>query len=269
MPPRGPPLILLAQLDDAQNRLQANPDDAALQSLKAELEEAIALLESTIADLRPAPGPEPHKSAAPPAKEKWSKENHPAFQAGHRKSATPQTPAVEEAHAATAYKVNDTVLARWLSGDKAFYPARITSMTGSAANPIYYVTFKSYGNTETLRGHDIKPVSASAQKRKADGSPAATPSATPAPPASTSVISAAADIDPALASAARREPSMVGDGPPKPAKAPRKVKANKELEAGKNKWQDFTAKGRVGKVAKKESMFRTGEGVNARGGSWP
>jgi len=57
----------------------------------------------------------------------------------------------------------------------------------------------------------------------------------------------------------------VSDGPPKPAKAPRKVKANKELEAGKNKWQDFTAKGKVGKVAKKESMFRTGEGVNARG----
>ena len=47
---------------------------------------------------------------------------------------------------------------------------------------------------------------------------------------------------------------------------PRKVKANKELEAGKNKWQDFAAKGKTGKVAKKDSMFRTPDGVNARVG---
>ena len=47
---------------------------------------------------------------------------------------------------------------------------------------------------------------------------------------------------------------------------PRKVKANKELEAGKSKWQDFAAKSKgLAKVAKKESMFRTGESVNARG----
>ena len=44
------------------------------------------------------------------------------------------------------------------------------------------------------------------------------------------------------------------------------MKANKELEAGKNKWQDFSTKGKIGKVAKKESMFRTPEGVNARVG---
>jgi len=58
----------------------------------------------------------------------------------------------------------------------------------------------------------------------------------------------------------------VSDGPLGPAKIPRKVKANKELEAGKNKWQQFAAKGKVGKVAKKDSMFRTGESVNARVG---
>ncbi len=84
-------------------------------------------------------------------------------------------------------------------------------------------------------------------------------------PVNSNVISAAADINPALASQAKKEPSKVSDGPVRPAKLPRKVKANKELEAGKSKWQDFSSKGKTGKVAKKESMFRTPEGVNARG----
>ena len=59
----------------------------------------------------------------------------------------------------------------------------------------------------------------------------------------------------------------MSDGPTRPAKVPRKVKANKELEAGKNKWQEFATKGKTGGKAKKESMFRTPEGVNARGES--
>lgn len=44
------------------------------------------------------------------------------------------------------------------------------------------------------------------------------------------------------------------------------MKANKELEEGKNKWKDFAAKSKgKGKFGKKESMFRTGDSVNARG----
>ena len=195
-------------------------------------------------------------------KEKWSKENHPAFQAGYRKPATPQSP-VEELQTPTAFSVNDTVLAKWVSGDKSFYPARITSITGSSSKPVYIVTFKSYSTTETLSAHDIKPISNESKKRKADGAPV-TPT-TPIIPLNSNVISAAADINPALASQAKKEPSRVSDGPVRPPKVPRKVKANKELEAGKSKWQEFTTKGKVGKVAKKESMFRTPDGVNARG----
>ena len=196
-------------------------------------------------------------------KEKWSKENHPAFQAGYRKPAAPQSP-VEEPQAPTTFSVNDNVLAKWKSGDKAFYPARITSITGSSSKPVYIVTFKSYSTTETLSAHDIKAISSDSKKRKADGLPG-TPSVSSIP-TNSSVISAAANIDPTLASQAKKEPSKVSDGPVRPAKVPRKVKANKELEAGKNKWQDFSTKGKTGKVAKKESMFRTPEGVNARVG---
>jgi len=79
------------------------------------------------------------------------------------------------------------------------------------------------------------------------------------------VISAAANINPALASQARKESSKASEGAERPAKASRKIARNKELEAGKNKWQDFNAK-KFGKGSKKESMFRTPEGVNARVG---
>ena len=198
----------------------------------------------------------PKKSAEPAVKEKWSRENHPAF-----KGKSTPVPA-EEPDIATSFKVNDMVLAKWHSGDKGFYPARITSITGSSTAPVYIVKFKSYDTTETLRAKDIKPI-VNTNKRKADGTLVA--ASIPTPPVNTNVISAAADINPELAQQTKREPSKVSDGPVRPAKVPKKIKANKELEAGKSKWQDFATKGKFGKAAKKESMFRTPEGVNGRG----
>jgi len=253
------------QLEAVQSSLQTDPDNEELQTLKAEIDEAVSATESLIAELRPEPPREQPKKPSPPAeKPKWSIENHPAYQAGYRKPGAPQSPIEESTPTPVAYKVNDMVLARWMTGDKAWYPARITSITGSSSDPVYYVTFKSYGNQEALRGPDIKPVSNDAKKRKADGIPV-TSTATAAS-GSSSVISAAADINPALASQAKKEPSKVSDGPARPSKIARKVKAKKELEAGKSKWQDFTTKGKFGKAAKKDSMFSTGEGVNARVG---
>lgn len=189
-----------------------------------------------------------------PVKEKWSRENHPAFK---------KPLIIPEEEASTNFKVNDTVLAKWYSGDKGFYPARITSITGSSTAPVYIVKFRSYDATETLRAKDIKPV-INPNKRKADGTPVAAPKH-PMPSLPSNVISAAADINPELAQQTKREPSKVSDGPVRPAKVPKKFKANKELEAGKSKWQDFAAKGKFGKTSKKESMFRTPEGVHGRG----
>ena len=243
--------------------MSADPDNQELNSLKVELEEVITLTESTIAELKPPSAPAPSKKPSPPpVKEKWSKENHPAYQAGYRKPDV-EAPAPEEPQAPATYVVNDTVSARWKSGDGAFYTAKITSITGSTSKPVYIVSFKNYASTETLSAKDIKPLPTDSRKRKADSTPGS--SAIPAPPSNPNVISAAADVDPALASQARKEPSKVSDGPIRPAKVPRKVKANKELEAGKSKWQEFASKGKVGKTAKKDSMFRTPDGVNARG----
>lgn len=252
-------LLTTRQLETVDLGLQADPDSAELQELKTELEQVISLTEASIAELKPpsVPAAVPKSQPEPPVKEKWSRENHPAF----KKSTA--TPVAEEADAPTSFKVNDMVLAKWHSGDKGFYPARITSITGSSTAPVYIVKFKNYDTTETLRAKDIKPI-INPNKRKADGTPVAASIPSPAP-VNPNVISAAADINPELAQQTKREPSKVSDGPVRPAKVPKKIKANKELEAGKSKWQDFAAKGKFGKAGKKDSMFRTPEGVHGRG----
>ncbi|CAG7953298.1 unnamed protein product [Penicillium olsonii] len=240
------------QYDTCQAGLQSDPDNTELAALLSEIGELISLSEIAIAEQKAA------QAAAQKKAPKDGRFKNNSFQKADKDEApTPAAPA--------SFAVNDNVLARWVSGDNAFYPAKVTSITGSSANPMYLVSFKSYSTVENLTAKDLRPISGSdSRKRKADGNPGSSASPSPAPPG---VISAAADINPALATQARNEPSLASDGPPRPPKVPRKVKAKKELEEGKNKWQDFSAKAKgKGKFGKKESMFRTGEGVNARVG---
>ncbi|KAK4249568.1 hypothetical protein C7999DRAFT_39393 [Corynascus novoguineensis] len=265
------------QLDLVLTSLKDDPDNAELQGLKSELEQMIQLLDDSLAELKPKS--EPPKAApkkapsSPPAEQKWSRENHPAF----KKAAAPVEEKEKEAEAIT-YQVNDNVMAKWLSGDKGFYPARITAVTGSSTAPIYTVKFKSYDTVETLRAKDIRPM---AQKRKADGTAVSantnavggpTSTATPSPSSLTPtsanngiVMSAAADIYP-QALEAKKAAAAAENNDEKPRPKFKKIKATKELEKGKNKWQEFTTKGKFGKAAKKESMFRTPEGIHGRVG---
>ncbi|KAI0477341.1 hypothetical protein GGR56DRAFT_403564 [Xylariaceae sp. FL0804] len=253
------------QLEFVSTGLKDDPGNAELLNLKAELDDALELLKETLAELKPAKAlpPKPKVQSPPPVQEKWSRENHPAF----KKAPPPEEKEIDPGP--VSYQVNDTIMAKWLSGDRAFYPARITSITGSSTDPIYVVKFKSYDTTEQLRAKDVRPV---AQKRKADGTPVNTNSPFPAPsqplapaaPTIPGVISAAASINPELAQKNREEAAKAG-GEPKP-KA-KKIKANKELEAGKNKWQEFNTKSKFAKSkTKKDSMFRTPEGVHGRVG---
>lgn len=232
----------------------------------------IQLLDDSLAELKPKNEPAsaaPKRAPSPPpAEQKWSRENHPAF-----KKAAPVEEKEKEPEV-IAYQVNDNVMAKWLSGDKGFYPARITAVTGSSTAPIYTVKFKSYDTAETLRAKDIRPV---AQKRKADGTAVSTNSnavggsaatATTSPssltPTSTNngiVMSAAADMYPQAQAAGKAG----GEDDEKPRPKFKKIKATKELEKGKNKWQEFTTKGKFGKSGKKDSMFRTPDGIHGRG----
>ncbi|KAL9046100.1 MAG: hypothetical protein Q9214_000975 [Letrouitia sp. 1 TL-2023] len=123
------------QLESVQTGLQTEPENEELKKLKLELEEIIDFTNTSIAELKPAAPIAPKKSSSPPPKEKWSNENHPAYQAGYRKP-TPTQGTSEEAPSKTTFSVNDSVFARWLSGDNKFYPARITSITGSSSKPV-------------------------------------------------------------------------------------------------------------------------------------
>ena len=259
----------------------------------------IKLIDDSLAELQPkrestnppstsAKKPPPQQDQ-PPAqnKEKWSRDSHPAF----KKAPLPAEE--KEPEVSVTYRVNDNVMSKWVSGDKGFYPARITSVTGSSTNPIYTVKFKSYDTVETLRAKDIRPM---AQKRKADGPTPASSGTNPTSDQSPSALQGLSPSDspsvgasnltkstPALASGAGGNNGVVltaeaslypqaqqagkdgQDAEEKPRKKFKKIKANKELEAGKNRWQEFNNKGKFGKTAKKESMFRTPEGVRGRG----
>lgn len=255
--------------------------------LKAELDAMINMLNESIADIQPkravasAPS-QPKEAATPeaPVPEKWSRENHPAFKkAAQEEKDKQEAAAVAAAESAIpmSYQVNDTVLAKWVTGDKGFYPARITSVTGSSTQPIYTVKFKSYDTSETLRAKDIRPIT---NKRKADGSTAGatysgtsgsvnnptTPGGTPSSltPGTSTISNNGIVLTSAPSVYPQAEQNTAAEGE-KPAKKFKKIKATKELEKGKNKWQEFTSKSKFGKTQKKDSMFRTPDGVHGRG----
>ncbi|KAK3342480.1 hypothetical protein B0H65DRAFT_220402 [Neurospora tetraspora] len=316
------------QLELVDASLQDDPENEELLALRNELVNCIQLLKDSLAELKGASAAasaaqkqEPlaiglssstsRNASVQDAEEppKWSRENHPAFK--KPSAATPQ-PEKEEAPAPAPvvnYQVNDTVMARWLSGDKGFYPAKIVSVTGSSTAPIYTVKFKSYDTVETLRAKDIKPMASASSsstststpggaaasssstgasgagfKRKADSDMYPIPSSIPASSAAGAAaitrnsdgitLSAGPELYPGALAAAAAAEEAAGKGKMGDSKFDKdgkpkfkKIKANKELEKGKNKWQEFTAKGKFGKgAAKKESMFRTPEGVNGRVG---
>lgn len=249
------------QLEDVLAYLKDDPDNGPRQELKATLEEALELYQTELDEahreqqstlqIHQAPPPAP----VPAQPEKWSRENHPAFQ---NKKAAAVPPAVEAA-APVVFRTGDWILARRIKGDKLFHSARILAITGSSANPLYNVKFKDTGETESgLRKEAIKPVP-NDKKRKAEVFDSPVPAASASPAAG--IISAGPNIDLALTQA-KKEPSKVSDGPTRPAKPPKVLKGQGALKKSKQAWNDFQAKqgGR-----KKESMFRTGEGVNARG----
>jgi survival-of-motor-neuron-related-splicing factor 30 len=190
---------------------------------------------------------------------KFSMENHPAFTGV--KASTAQTPAPEITP--TTFKVNDMVMAKWINGDRQFYKAKITMVTGSASAPKFRVKFPDYNDTdEGLSLADIKPLDVS-KKRKAEELLVSTPAQVNT--STNNVTTPTANTDLSLAVPARPEPSMVSDGPPKPAKVPRKIANKKVVDSHKANWKNFQAKGAKKHAPKKESMFRTPDLPNARG----
>lgn len=242
--------------------MKADPDNKELANLATELNEVISLTETVLAEERGASAPSSKPATSPTASSsKWSNDTP--------RRDTPSTPIDNGSTVGGhihSFTVGDNVLARWISGDNSFYPARITSITGSSMNPVYIVKFTSYNVSETLSAQHVKPVSESHQKkRKLDAS-----SSVPPAPHNSAIISQPANINAALAEQSKRDTSRVTDDAPRPPKVSKRVKHQRELNESKNKWQAFAAKGvktGVGRSKKigESSMFRTPEGVHGRG----
>ncbi|KAK3061324.1 hypothetical protein LTS18_006515, partial [Coniosporium uncinatum] len=137
-------------------------------------------------------------------------------------------------------------------------------------DPVFYVKYKGYDETAQVRVSNIRPLASDFKKRKAE-EPLESVSKTshvptaPAAPTNSSVISAAANINPELATQVKKAPSKVSDGPPRAPRPSKKINSNKQLEKTKSGWEAFKAKG-VGKMGKKDSMFRIKDDPNARVG---
>ncbi|KAK0709514.1 hypothetical protein B0T26DRAFT_678921 [Lasiosphaeria miniovina] len=259
------------QLGFVLTNLKDQPDNEELVAIKGDMDEMLESLNKDLEQKRQKLQamrqglPKDKQPQSPTPEPKWSHENHPAFKQ--------PAPLEEKEPELINYQVNDNVLAKWVSGDKGYYAARITSVTGSSTAPVYTVKFKSYDTIETLRAKDIRPF---AQKRKADGtavggSSANTDGTNQSPVPSTAISNAGTTNGIVINAAAEKYPQAQqstktdDNGEDKPRKH-KKIKANKELEAGKNKWQEFTQKGKLGKAVKKDSMFRTPDGVRGRVG---
>jgi hypothetical protein len=116
------------QLSQVEGALSTDPDNTELASLRSELKELIQLTEAAIAQA----------DAASSSKVE-----------GSRRSAT-STPA----HTLAA---GDECLAKY-SKDNNWYPARITSLGGSAENRVYSIVFKGYNTTELVKAADLKQI---------------------------------------------------------------------------------------------------------------
>lgn len=116
------------QLSQVEEVLVTDPDNAELVSLRSELKELIQLTEAAIAQAEAASSSKADAS---------------------RRSAT-ATPA-------RTWSAGDECLAKY-SKDNAWYPARITSVGGSAENTVFSIAFKNYNTTELVKAADLKPI---------------------------------------------------------------------------------------------------------------
>ncbi|KAF7347775.1 Survival of motor neuron-related-splicing factor 30 [Mycena venus] len=123
--------VQLSQVDLA---ISSDPDNAELVSLRSELKELIELTKSAIAAQAEAASSSKAESSSSSRKKDLSTPSH-------------------------AWSAGDECLAKY-SGDGQWYPARITSVGGSADNRVYSVVFKGYNSTELVKSSEIKTMPA-------------------------------------------------------------------------------------------------------------
>lgn len=219
----------------------SNPE---FEAMKVDCENGIATQNATLAPLHA-------KLAALQAKlpkapePKFDPEKHPLLRKATEKN---------EPVKAVVFNTGDICEALW--SDKQWYKAKIQTILGAASAPKYHVKFVEYDESMTVDRDAIRPLM-SKRKREAEAAPAPPPSAVSATN-SPHVISGPASINPDAQRAKQESEEKVI-----PNK--RTIGSTKALGNRVSNWKDWNSKGVGKKIAKKESMFRSGTTVDSRG----
>lgn len=210
------------QLDQISGALEADPENDELLTLKNELEDLIRITKEKL--------PISSSIVTTPdiTTENDRKRKHDALE---------------------SRKVGEHVLAKWVTGDHQFYRAKITSITGNQADPVYTVKFLDYNEVQTLQGYQLRSIN-ELKKRPPE------PAVKPIGKASTNT-----GINPPIPPPPPRDSS----NSPSVRKKPATLKEDLTKQA--NSWSSFAKSGpkTKHKVGKKKaigesSMFRTEEG---------
>ena len=144
------------KLEQVKAALAENPANEELKTLREELTNLIDLTRQLLGG-----------AAAGPSKSSSSKSAaHTAAPSIPSKSSAPSALAASTSDSAAIthdLKAGDDCMARY-AADGKFYPAKITSIGGSKANPIYSVNFKGYGTTDSVTSADIKALTESKKR---------------------------------------------------------------------------------------------------------
>ena len=143
------------QLEQVNTALIKDSNNHQLQDLKTELEDLISLTNQVLQEQHHTPTHTPSNRQHSPDHTSNPSKSSQLSPAAHERS---HSGTVNDSKSSQNFKVGELVLARWLSGDNAFYAARITTVTGSSTAPVYGVKFVEYGTTESVPASAVRPM---------------------------------------------------------------------------------------------------------------
>ncbi|GAA5903627.1 hypothetical protein JCM5296_001373 [Sporobolomyces johnsonii] len=136
------------QLAQIKLGLAKEPTNTEYLTLKDELESLIALIKESLGAQAPAPPPAAASPAPSSAKPSTPRSAAPSASTSRPASAQPKHD----------FKSGDDCSARY-EGDGKWYPARITSISGTSDQPVYTVVFRGYDTPEIVSAKDVRPPS--------------------------------------------------------------------------------------------------------------